>query len=158
MTFIKKVPRTVLPSQTLRYEEMAQSFPPEFFQSRLMRPEEIGDRRPFEPVPVCYLGWSIYGGVLSSAFRSVAVNFHVATASDLDKLSNVQLAIAWLPNRFRGEQTGGSSFGIYNPANRKLFRNRISLEDRRGGFPRQKRKIRQHPDHEDRVAQQIRDY
>ncbi|XP_062707592.1 uncharacterized protein LOC134288019 [Aedes albopictus] len=195
---VRTVSCLVLPSQTLRYEEMAQRFPhlrglpiedysnvqPKLLiglnNLGLCVPRKLREGRPHEPVAVkCHLGWSVYGGVSSSAIRSVAVNFHAATASDPDKLLNEQLRDYFAiessmvsPGFQTDSEEDKRARALLESTTRRigncfetglLWRtDAVDFPDSYGMALRRlqslERKFRQHPGLGDRVAQQIRDY
>ncbi|XP_058828571.1 uncharacterized protein LOC131688382 [Topomyia yanbarensis] len=104
----RTVTSLILPSQALRYRELAQMFPHlrglpledyELIQPKLLIgldnlhlgvPLKVRQGQPGEPIAAkCRLGWGIYGCVANAT--NALVNFHIAAVTDPDRLLNEQL-------------------------------------------------------------------
>ncbi|XP_058817679.1 uncharacterized protein LOC131680988 [Topomyia yanbarensis] len=104
----RTVNNLVLPSQTLRYRELAKMFPHlrglplddyEFVQPKLLIgldnlrlgvPLKLRQGQPGDPIAAkCRLGWGIFGCVPSET--NAFVNFHVSAVTDYDRMLNEQL-------------------------------------------------------------------
>lgn len=100
----------VLPTQTLRYQDLSARFPHlrglpieeyENVQPKLLIginnlhlsvPLKIREGAPRDPIAAkCRLGWGIYGCAPRCSPRVVPINFHIAAASDSDRELNEQL-------------------------------------------------------------------
>ncbi|XP_055638295.1 uncharacterized protein LOC129776590 isoform X2 [Toxorhynchites rutilus septentrionalis] len=107
---VRTVSRLTLPTQTLRYQEMAKRFPhlrglpikdytaaqPKLLiglnNLGLCVPRKLREGSPHEPIAVkCQLGWSIYGGFSADPAQRMTVNFHTVASSTPDQLLNEQL-------------------------------------------------------------------
>lgn len=110
LTHARTVSRLVLPTQSLKYEDLARRFPHlrglpiedyELIQPKLLIgldnlrlcvPLKIREGGLLDPIGAkCRLGWSIYGCVQNHTSRSAVVGFHVGAVSDPDREMNEQL-------------------------------------------------------------------
>ncbi|XP_055623038.1 uncharacterized protein LOC129766494 [Toxorhynchites rutilus septentrionalis] len=106
----RTVSSLVLPSQSLKYHQLAERFPHlrglplEDYDSiqpklligldnlRLGVPLKVRQGHSGEPIAAkCRLGWGIYGSVPANQILEVPINFHVADITDPDLLLNEQL-------------------------------------------------------------------
>ncbi|XP_058456561.1 uncharacterized protein LOC131433958 [Malaya genurostris] len=107
---VRTIRRLLLPSQTLRYHDLARRFPhlqglplddyelvqPQLLigldNLRLCVPLKLREGGPRDPIGAkCRLGWSIYGCIPGQSSRTAIVNFHLGTVSDSDREMNEQL-------------------------------------------------------------------
>ncbi|XP_055622896.1 uncharacterized protein LOC129766396 [Toxorhynchites rutilus septentrionalis] len=107
---VRKVSRLVLPTQSIKYQDLANRFPhlrglplsdyelvePKLLigldNLRLCVPLKLREGGPSHPIGAkCRLGWSIYGYVPNQATNSMIIGFHVGTVSDRDRELNQQL-------------------------------------------------------------------
>ncbi|XP_062705689.1 uncharacterized protein LOC115258970 [Aedes albopictus] len=106
----RTVSQLVLPSQSLKYGDLAKRFPHlrglpledyELVQPKLLIgldnlrlcvPLKLREGGPRDPIGAkCRLGWSIYGCIPGQPFRTAIVSFHVGAVSDADRELNEQL-------------------------------------------------------------------
>ncbi|XP_062542335.1 uncharacterized protein LOC134210303 [Armigeres subalbatus] len=168
----RTVSRLVLPSQSLKYGELANRFPHlrglpledyELVQPKLLIgldnlrlcvPLKLREGGPKDPIGAkCRLGWSIYGCIPGQPPQTAIVSFHVGAASDPDRELNEQL------RDYFTLETAGVSGPREIPESEEDKRARQLLVDTTRRVPLDReRKLQQNPELERRVREQIVEY